>query len=685
MKALSWIFSLLLALLFTAAAFYFSSLSFQNVLQGIWRAGWLGLLAVCFAITLQILFQSLSWHFLLQVEGYSPSLFSVWLATCTGWAGNYFTPSMYLGGEPLRALVLSKLENIPFRHALTSVLAHKLYELLSFLFFLLFSAFFVFWGFFFRFSLLFFFTLFSLLLLLFTILFFLHRLGEKRIPLAKTLSPLLGQWSQAPLEEMEQHFKKLFHYKHPLCQKTFFWMLFFHLSVFLRPLGYLFAIPIPFTISHLAFLFLSLQFIQAFQLTPGGFGIVEGGLVGVFQFLSFPIEHGITYALFTRVGELLFVGIGLSSFWFPSRKEKAMKKTPLYSQHLALDAKMVEFAGFSMPLYYTSIQEEHLTVRNGVGLFDLCHMGRIVFHGKEAGEYLHYLVTNNVLKMKVGDAHYALLLNERGTILDDLIVYRTKEEEYLVVCNAANREKVLQWCESHKGERDCHIEDQSEVLGMVAVQGKKAEDVVAKLLGEEIRPLSYYHCAWFSFEDTPLLLARTGYTGEDGFELYLASEKLEELWQKILKVGEEEGIRPIGLGARDTLRLEAAMPLYGHEITEETNPLEAGLSFAVKFKKGDFIGREALLKVKQEGVKRKLVCLEVRSKRIARQGAKLFDGEQEVGFVTSGTFSPFFQKSIAMGYVPKELAQLGQELSVQIGKKRHPIVVVPRPFYKRSG
>ncbi len=355
----------------------------------------------------------------------------------------------------------------------------------------------------------------------------------------------------------------------------------------------------------------------------------------------------------------------------------------LEQYHERMGARMVPFAGFRMPLQYTSALEEAKTVRKSCGLFDVSHMGQLLLTGPKVEEELNFIVTNNVARLAPGQALYTVMCYEEGGIVDDLVVYCLAEQRFLLCVNAANIHKDEEWIRKHLSSS--HLENISSQTSLFALQGPLSESIALEMWGEGIKQLGYYHCCELEWEGEKILLSRTGYTGEDGFELYLPSEKLEELWQKILKVGEEEGIRPIGLGARDTLRLEAAMPLYGHEITEETNPLEAGLSFAVKFKKGDFIGREALLKVKQEGVKRKLVCLEVSSKRIARQGAKLFDGEQEVGFVTSGTFSPFFQKSIAMGYVPKELAKVGQELSVQIGKKLHPVVIVPRPFYKRSG
>lgn len=360
-----------------------------------------------------------------------------------------------------------------------------------------------------------------------------------------------------------------------------------------------------------------------------------------------------------------------------------VKKTPLNEIHHKLGGKMIEFFGYEMPVRYTTIVDEHHKVRKDVGLFDLCHMGRIRIQGEESLDFLQYLVTNNLAKMDAGGARYALALNERGTVLDDLIVYNLGED-FLVVCNASNRPKIVAWFEKQAPKFKVTVKDESDEMGMIAIQGVRSEEVVASLLGNKIRELDYYSCQTTKWLDTTVIVARTGYTGEDGFELYLENGKLVQAWDEATRAGQEYNLVPVGLGARDTLRLEAAMPLYGQEITEEINPLEAGLSFAVKLKKGDFIGREALAAAKKEGLKKKLVCMEVEGRRIARTHAKIFHQGQEVGEVTSGTFSPTLEKSIAMGYVPTELSDVGSEMEVQIGKKNYPIKVIKRPFYSRK-
>ncbi|WP_372368196.1 glycine cleavage system aminomethyltransferase GcvT [Candidatus Uabimicrobium sp. HlEnr_7] len=360
-----------------------------------------------------------------------------------------------------------------------------------------------------------------------------------------------------------------------------------------------------------------------------------------------------------------------------------LKTTPLTKIHEELEAKIVPFAGFSMPIRYGNIAEEHHGVRNAAGLFDLCHMGRVTISGEEDCKYLQYLVTNNIEKMQVGQAHYALILNNEGYVLDDIIVYK-RPENYMVVCNGANVDKVLEWMKKHQVSFKVDIKDDSEKIGMIAIQGATSLAVVSQLLDVDISSMKYYSCLECQIIGHSGMVARTGYTGEDGFELYLASENAPELWHKSLEIGKEQGLIPVGLAARDTLRLEAGMPLYGHEIDETTNPLEAGLRFGVKLKKGDFVGRDALLKIKEAGLKRKLVCLETEGKRIARQGSKILCGEEEVGYITSGTLSPTLGKSIAMGYVPADKALEGNIFNIKIGKNNFEFKIVKSPFYKRK-
>ncbi len=694
-----------IALLLVIFLFWIARISPWELFQLLQQGGPLLFLAITGIMLFQLLIQAISWMELLGTLDSPPSLFTAMKAILAGWSGNYLTPSMYLGGEPLRAYMLSKETKTPFSILLGSVLVHKFIELLSFLLYLLFSFFLV--GFFYALKIyasfyLLFILSFSLLLLVFIAIFasiikkkaIFSRLAEFCI--RQGLFSLYFQNHLEDIQKMEQEIFNAFHQNRKATLLSLLWMLLFHFLIFIRPFLFMSFYHTFLSLEELALLFLALQFLQAFQFTPGGLGILEGGIIGLFAFMKLAPSLAIGYALLCRVGDIIIVALGIFSLFQskgiheeiqnklkPFLGDNSMKQTPLNAVHKALGAKMVEFAGYEMPIQYTSIQEEHHRVRNKVGLFDLCHMGRIYVSEPGSVDFLQYLVTNNIAKMKEGQAHYALALNERGTILDDLIVYHLGDQ-YLVVCNGANREKIRNWFRQHSPSFEVKVEDRSDEMGMIAIQGVFSEEVVAAMVNEEIRDLKYYSCGKWDWEGETIVVARTGYTGEDGFELYMSNNLLEKAWNQALQVGENWGIGPVGLGARDTLRLEAAMPLYGHEITEETNPLEAGLGFAVKFKKGDFIGREALLKVKQEGLKRKLVCMEVEGRRIARQGAKILQGEEQVGEVSSGTFSPTLQKSIAMGYVPKEGAEVGNQFEVEIGKKRYPIRVVERPFYSRK-
>ncbi len=363
-----------------------------------------------------------------------------------------------------------------------------------------------------------------------------------------------------------------------------------------------------------------------------------------------------------------------------------LRKTKLDQVHRELGAKMVPFAGFEMPVCYTTVNEEHNAVRHHVGLFDLCHMGRITISGSDASSFLDYLVSSDIAQMKPSMARYGLLLNEKGLILDDIITY-CREESYLVVCNGANLEKVLGWLGENSSSYDVQISDDSEKIAMLAIQGSQALDVMKELTTEDLSVMKYYSCLETEILGKSTLIARTGYTGEDGFELYFDMIDVIKIWNQILSLGFHHDLVPIGLAARDTLRLEAGMPLYGHEINEQTHPFQANLSFAVKLKKENFMGKKALLRIKEEGFSKKLACLEVKSKRIARSGCKVYLSEKEedieVGEVTSGTLSPTLGKSIALAYIPVERASLGSRLNVKIGKNFYPVEVVSSPFYSR--
>ncbi len=360
-----------------------------------------------------------------------------------------------------------------------------------------------------------------------------------------------------------------------------------------------------------------------------------------------------------------------------------MLQTACHQWHVDHGATMVEFAGWHMPIRYTSIVDEHQAVRTAVGIFDIGHMGRIVFEGPDACRFLDYILTNNVAAIPTGRVRDSLVTNQDGGILDDVSVYRLSNY-YLLVVNASNRQKILHWLEQHHHPFDVVTRDVTLERFMVAVQGPLALEVLKPLVKDDISGLKYYWACETEVLGTEALVSRTGYTGEDGFEVILPAEKACELWEALLKQGQEVGVRPCGLGARDTLRLEAGMPLYGHELTEEIDPLTAGLEFAVKFDGADFIGKEALLKIKQDGVQKKRVGLELHSRRIAREGYPILLKDQQVGVVTSGTFSPTLQKSIAMGYVPAPISAPQILLSVDVRGSKVDAEIVPLPFYKRK-
>ncbi|MEM9554402.1 MAG: glycine cleavage system aminomethyltransferase GcvT [Acidobacteriota bacterium] len=357
-------------------------------------------------------------------------------------------------------------------------------------------------------------------------------------------------------------------------------------------------------------------------------------------------------------------------------------QTPLLDCHRDAGAKLVEFAGWTMPVRYASETDEHHAVRERAGLFDVSHMGELHLHGAGAADFLQRLTPNDVTKLAPGRAHYSALLTPEATYIDDLLVYQLGEDDYLLVVNAANRETDLDWLRSH--QPPCALDDVSDDYALIALQGPAAPGILADLTEVDLDALRYYHFVPEArVAGVPVLLSRTGYTGEDGFELYLAPQHAPGVWTALLEVGADD-LLPAGLAARDTLRLEAGMALYGHEIDRTTTPYEAGLRWTVKLKQGEFVGRDVLVRQKAEGVGRKLVGLEVTGRGIARQGhAVLVDGE-EVGSVCSGTRSPTLEKVIATAYVPTASAEVGTEVELQVRSRRLPAVVVPLPFYKRA-
>lgn len=357
------------------------------------------------------------------------------------------------------------------------------------------------------------------------------------------------------------------------------------------------------------------------------------------------------------------------------------EKTPFYDYHVAAGAKMVEFAGFIMPVQYKGITAEHLAVRNKVGLFDLSHMGEFAVAGPGALDFLQRVTTNNVANLDIGRIQYSCLTNTRGGIIDDLLVYRLPES-YLLVVNAANRAKDLKWLQSHLPD-EVQLEDRSDETGLLAIQGPNSQVVMSRLTDHDLDSMAYYSWAMADVGGAKVLFSRTGYTGEDGFEIYIPSGDADTVWQAVTEAGSPEGMELVGLGARDSLRLEMKMALYGNDMDEGTTPVEAGLSWAVDLNT-DFIGRDVVARQKEQKPTRRLVCLELEGRAFPRSGYPIFDGDEAIGKVTSGTFSPSLQKPIALGYVPRAKARPGSTVEVEIRNKRFPAAVVKPPFYKHG-
>lgn len=355
-------------------------------------------------------------------------------------------------------------------------------------------------------------------------------------------------------------------------------------------------------------------------------------------------------------------------------------RTPLYQWHVEHKARMVPFGGWEMPVQYAGIGPEHKAVRAAAGLFDISHMARVSFGGKDALALLEHVFTNSVATMKDGQVRYGLVCNESGGILDDVLVYKWPYG-YAAVINASNREKILAWLARHAAGRDVQIQDQTLDTTMVAVQGPKSVELVAGLFADDVSGLKYYFATPTRYKDKGCVVSRTGYTGEDGFEVMVPNALGVTLWDEFVA----RGAVPCGLGARDTLRLEAAMPLYGHELNETIDPIHAGLSWAVKLDKGAFVGRDAIQKATTDSTKPVRVGLEIEGKRAAREGCAITDaGGAAVGTVTSGSLCPWLDKSLAMGYVNPQVASVGSALDVDLRGTKLPATVVPLPFYKRK-
>jgi aminomethyltransferase len=385
------------------------------------------------------------------------------------------------------------------------------------------------------------------------------------------------------------------------------------------------------------------------------------------------------------------------------------KKTPLYDEHVRLGAKMVPFAGWLMPVQYTSIVAEHQAVRNDVGIFDISHMGQLLVDGAAAGEWLNTMLTNNINKLDVGMGQYTFLLNERGGIIDDLIVYRIGEQKFLLIVNAARAEEDFTWLQKHLEEwrsqdgasgglpasakataageiaAPCKLTNRSAEFGAVAIQGPRVVELFRAVFGENVQPSSRNAIVDFPFDATTVSVARTGYTGEDGIEVFFRATDAVKFWNATLEKGKPFGIKPCGLGARDTLRLEMCYPLNGSDLSPDRNPIEAGLGFFVDLEKSNFIGRDVLLETKEKGPREKLVPFRMKEKGPPpRPHYAVFENGERIGEVTSGTLSPSLNWGVGMAYVSTARAKIGAQIEIEIRGQKFQAIIQKKPLYRKS-
>lgn len=365
-----------------------------------------------------------------------------------------------------------------------------------------------------------------------------------------------------------------------------------------------------------------------------------------------------------------------------------LKQTPLNQAHRRLGARMVDFGGWDMPVQYPAgTIEEHLRTRTHAGLFDVSHMGEIDVRGAGAIAFVNRITSNDVTKLVDGQAQYSALTTPEGTVVDDLLVYRFAEDHLLLVVNASTTPKDWEWITSHKGDEEAELKNVSADYCQLAIQGPDALRILQTLTDLPLSEIKYYHFREGAVDGVPSIVSRTGYTGEDGFEVYAAADRAEQLWDRILETGrygETDGVLPCGLAARNTLRLESAMALYGNDIDETTTLLEANLGWICKLSKGDFIGRESLARQKEEGVRRRLVGFEMTERGIARDHQEVLINGERVGLVTSGSPAPYLKKNIGLAYVPAEFAREGQEIQIDVRGRAIGARIVPTPFYKRK-
>ena len=362
--------------------------------------------------------------------------------------------------------------------------------------------------------------------------------------------------------------------------------------------------------------------------------------------------------------------------------QEKLRQTPLTEEHRSLGAKLVPFAGYEMPVQYADgILAEHRTVRERVGLFDVSHMGEIDITGPGALDLVQRVSTNDAARIEVGQAQYSVMCREDGGALDDCITYRF-DDRYMIVVNASNRDKDRDWIVQQARDFDVDVTDRSDDTALLALQGPKAQDVLSRITSADLDAIRYYHFAEGEVADVHAVISRTGYTGEDGFELYVAAGEAVPLWRRLLLAGADDGIMPIGLGARDSLRLEMGYALYGNDLDENHTPLEAGLGWVVKFDKGDFVGRDALAQLRERGVRQKLVGFVMKERGFPRHGYDVRMNGEPGGVVTSGIVSPSTGQGIGMAYVPTESAKAGTTIEIMIRDKPTPAEVVRPPFYK---
>ncbi|MDD2672288.1 MAG: glycine cleavage system aminomethyltransferase GcvT [Syntrophales bacterium] len=364
-----------------------------------------------------------------------------------------------------------------------------------------------------------------------------------------------------------------------------------------------------------------------------------------------------------------------------------MKKTPLYERHLALGAKVIDFGGWAMPVQYTNVIEEHRTTRRNAGIFDICHMGEIEIQGEDAFSLLQHVMSRNLEKQSAGQMKLSLLLNEKGGIIDDLTVYKTAENNYMVVTNAVTKDRDLAWItkvREEKGYARVNLRDITDITGKIDLQGPLAASILEQITADDPGSLGFYSFSRTRVLGNPAIVSRSGYTGEDGFEIYVPADKVGEVWDALLEQGRGRGLKPVGLGARDTLRLEAGMMLYGNEMNENVTPFEVVYGWITDLDK-EFIGRDCLLRQKEKGLERKLVGFEMEDRGIARHGYSVTGNDgKKIGEVTSGTFSPTLNRPIGLAFVPFSFREPGTEIRIDIRGNQARARVAKLPFYKRD-